>query len=261
MKYSVNSRQDLITLRKADEIIIKGKDIESFPVLFEKLPEKNFILDFNEENPSAETLDKIKVWRGWTENIVIRTYDLSNIGTWCKDNNIKFYASFSASTFYECNALKDFGVEYITITMPLTHSMKCFNNFPVKLRMVPNIAYYAFIPRVHGLYGQWVRPEDVKYYENVYIFDFEDCDLQKEKTLLKVYKEDEEWPGNLNLLISNLDVNVNNITIPKELGETRANCRQKCQDSGHCKFCETAINFSNTLYELKKDAENRNKLI
>lgn len=259
MKYSVNSRQDLNTLREADEIFIEARDIESFPVLFEKLPEKTFIFCFN--GTIDDYKEKLKVWRGWTENIVVRSIVVGIDGPWCKENGIKFYSAFPVSSFYDCNALKDFGVEYITITMPLTHSMKCFNNFPVKLRMVPNVAYDAYIPRVNGLYGQWVRPEDVRYYKNVYIFDFEDCDLEKEKILLHVYKEDQEWPGNLNLLITNLDVNVNNITIPKELGETRANCRQKCQDNGHCKFCQTAVNFSNSLFALKKDAEDRNKLL
>ena len=98
-------------------------------------------------------------------------------------------------------------------------------------------------------------------YENIYIFDFLDCDLQKEKTLLHVYKNDKSWPGNLNLLFSNFDVNVNNLTMPKEIGKTRANCKHKCQEGGHCNFCETAINFSNSLFTLKKDNENRNKLI
>lgn len=259
MKYCVNSRQDYVTLRKADEIFFNNGDIESFPTLFEKFPDKTFIL--NCVSISDAQKEKLVAWRGWTENIVVRTNQLGIDGEWCKEKNIKFYAGFPVSTFYDCNALKDFGVEYITITMPLTHSMKCFNNYPVKLRMIPNVAYDGYIPRVNGLYGQWVRPEDTKYYENVYVFDFEDCDLEKEKTLLHVYKENQEWPGNLNLLISNLDVNVNNITIPKELGETRANCRQKCQDNGHCKFCQTAVNFSNTLFTLKKDAEDRNKLL
>ena len=73
---------------------------------------------------------------------------------------------------YDFNALKDLGVEYISISGPLAHNMKAFSNSNVKVRMCPNIAYEAYIPRENGLYGQWVRPEDIEYYENIYIFDF-----------------------------------------------------------------------------------------
>jgi hypothetical protein len=78
-----------------------------------------------------------------------------------------------------------------------------------------------------GIYGQWVRPEDVEVYEEyVSTLEFDNVlqDLKKESTLLHVYKDNVEWPGNLNLLFDNFGINVDNRAIPEDLGETRMNC-------------------------------------
>lgn len=95
--------------------------------------------------------------------------------------------------------------------------------------MCPNVAYDAYIPRENGIYGQWIRPEDVKYYENgIYVLDFEDVDLLKERTLFHIYKEEQQWPGNLNNLLTNFNVNVDNRGLLKNLGEKRSTCGQIC---------------------------------
>jgi hypothetical protein len=120
--------------------------------------------------------------------------------------------------------------------------------------MVPNVAYSAYIPRKNGLYGQWVRPEDVKYYDPaIAAFDFEDCDLQKERGLLHIYKENGEWPGNLNKLITNLGVDCDNRAILPELGSTRSHCGQKCMAGGSCHFCETAVDFQFKVIDYYND--------
>ena len=225
MKYSVSSRQDLNTLREADEIIIAKNDFESFPVVYEKVPDKTFVFEILLLTP--EKADKLRVWRGWTDNIVLSLWNIADFEQ-AAAIGLKYCFNEPVDSMYNFNALKDLGVEYISISGSLAHNMKAFSNSNVKVRMCPNIAYEAYIPRENGLYGQWVRPEDIEYYENIYIFDFLDCDLQKEKTLLHVYKNDKSWPGNLNLLFSNFDVNVNNLTMPKEIGKTRANCKHKC---------------------------------
>jgi hypothetical protein len=51
----------------------------------------------------------------------------------------------------------------------------------IKLRVVPNISYYAFIPRDNGVCGSWIRPEDLELYEPyIETIEFEDCDIKKE---------------------------------------------------------------------------------
>ena len=46
---------------------------------------------------------------------------------------------------------------------------------------MPNVAYYAFIPREDGVCGSWIRPEDLNLYEPfIDVIEFEDCDVKKE---------------------------------------------------------------------------------
>ena len=49
------------------------------------------------------------------------------------------------------------------------------------------------------------------------------------------------------LLFTNFNINVDNRGLPEEIGETRANCGQRCMMFSNCHFCETAMKFSNAL--------------
>ena len=93
--------------------------------------------------------------------------------------------------------------------------------------MVVNVASPAYLPADgDGIQGQFVRPEDVVLYEKyVKCFEFEEVNNQQEETLLHVYKENQNWPGKLNLLIQKLNFNVDNRAIPEEWGPARIKCR------------------------------------
>ena len=93
-----------------------------------------------------------------------------------------------------------------------------------------------------------MRPEDIPTYEQyVDVCDFITDELNKEATLLHVYKENKTWPGNLFLLFTNFGIHVDNRAIPDEIGEMRANCGQRCMENGTCHFCETAMRFANAV--------------
>ena len=76
-----------------------------------------------------------------------------------------------------------------------------------------------------GIYGPYIRPEDVDFYEK-YIdhIEFITKSLEKELTLIKVYKEDKQWPGNLNLLLDNLGENVDNRGFDARFAKNRTTC-------------------------------------
>ena len=135
--------------------------------------------------------------------------------------------------------------------------MRKLSSYKVKYRAVPNVAYDAYIPRNNGIYGQWIRPEDVeKYYQNIYILEFEDCDLNKEKALFDIYKNKKEWNGNLKLLISNLNHNVDNRSILPETGKMRSNCGQKCKFGISCHFCELSLTFNSKVFKYVQEKQN-----
>ena len=97
----------------------------------------------------------------------------------------------------------------------------------------------------NGIKGMYIRPEDIEWYDQyIDTLVFYSENLKREETLLKIYKEDKQWPGNLKKLIFNLKENVDNRGLPEEFGRVRSNCRQKCMRNGTCRFCEKAFLFS-----------------
>lgn len=259
MKYSVSNRQPKDIIEKADEIIVKEKDYREIPDLFLKYPNKTIIL----ECTNSFLVDKNNIildFSASSNNFVCKLEELDiSIINWLKTNNIKFYYKYPVNTFFDLNELINLGSEYAVITIPLTFQMNLLENLPIKLRMVPNVAYSSYIPRKNGIYGQWVRPEDVKYYENIYVFDFENVDLIEEKTLLHIYKDNQNWPGNLNHLFTNFNLDIDNRGVLEDIGKKRSVCGQRCQINHICDYCKTALNFSNTILQYKKIKQSEQK--
>ena len=138
----------------------------------------------------------------------------------------------------------------------MTFSVDLLSKFDCKFRMIPNVAYDAYIPRYDGICGQWVRPEDVQYYEGgIYVFEFENANLEQERTLYDVYAEQKVWNGNLYFLITNLNVHCDNRGLPDDIGQARANCGQRCMQTGSCHFCQTAFMFEKTLRTKKNEVK------
>ena len=256
MKYSMSSRQPKIHLSQADEILVEGRDYRQISDLFIEYPDKMIILQI--ENEKLNEPDYMKIVEEYgksSENFCCCIYNLKEIN-WFKERKIKFYYGYPISTYYDMQGLMNIGVEYIKIVAPLTFDMDTLSSLDIKFRMVPNVAYDAYIPRENGICGQWVRPEDVQWYEDgIYIFDFEDANLDKEKTLYHIYAKEKCWNGNLNLLLTNLNINADNRGLPEEIGETRSICRQRCMQNGTCHFCETAFKFEESIRKLKRENE------
>jgi hypothetical protein len=71
------------------------------------------------------------------------------------------------------------------------------------------------------LYEDWNPSIDFRFDEDAQY-------LQKERTMYHVYAENKTWPGNLNILITNLNHHCENLLIADGIGERRMNCRQRC---------------------------------
>ena len=265
MRYCLSARQPLDMQKKADELLVLHNDYRYIPELFMDFPEKMIILDV--PNDKLEELkDSIKSYHEANPNyFCCRVYKLTDVN-WFVENGIKFYYGYPVSTFYDLAGLVAVGVEYVVITAPLTFQIGKLKRLyhGVKFRMVPNVAYDAYIPRKDGICGQWVRPEGIKFYESaIYIFDFEDCDnLIKERTLYHIYAEQKNWPGNLNLLLTNLGIDLDNRLIGPEIDKVRANCGQKCQEASfRCGICGRLPRFEKILRDLKRQRDEQKGLI
>ena len=89
--------------------------------------------------------------------------------------------------------------------------------------------------------------------------EFGDLDLAVERVYVEVYNK-QKWPGNLNLLLKNLNYNIDNRAIPEEFGAMRVRCGQRCMKNGTCHYCLNAFKFSTALrekhYEMQKQENN-----
>lgn len=244
MKYCLSSKQEFSYLLKADEIKVDYQDSYHMLDLVEQYPEATFIImcysdlkvDFNE----------VEVWQTLSKNRVILCLSSMNDVIECKNREIPFYFGYPVKTYYELNALAKLGVSYVRLAEPLFFDMDKVKSVGVPVRAIPNIAYVDGLPREDGVCGGWMRPEDVDMYaEYVDVLEFEDADdLKKEQALFRIYAEQKKWPGDLNLLITNLDYKVTNRLIDPTAMKKRLNCRQVCQSGGACRTCYRAFSLA-----------------
>ena len=243
MKYCISSRQDNILLKQADEVMIEYRDRETLPDLAEKAPQALLILQI----PKAADMNWIKYKK------LLALEDI-RMGRFCKSYKIPFYWAYPITSYYELRGIIDLGVHQILLGPPLAFDLEVVSKFKVPIRMVANLCYEGHIPRKDGIQGLYIRPEDVQHYEKyVDSIEFYSETLDKEKTLFTIYKEQQYWPGNLNLLLTNFGFDVDNRAIPEEFAIARMQCRQNCMRNGTCRFCYTAVKFSRTLDKNKKE--------
>ena len=256
MKYCLSGRQPLSLLKKCDEIKMNYEDREKILDFIEQLPQKTIILII------PEGVEEVN-WNylrmcGEKIDLILCLYDLQLVQD-CKANGLKFYWAYPITSYFELRGLIELNPCYLFLGAPLSFDLAHISTFNIPIRLCPNLCYDAYIPRENGIKGQWIRPEDVKFYEHfVTTLEFVSNELQRESVLFHIYAEDETWPGNLNLLLTNFNVNVDNRVIPEDIGEKRTVCGQRCmKDSGSCHYCDAAINFAENLKSFYTDMKLR----
>lgn len=259
MKYCISGRQPLSTLKEADEIKMKYEDRERAIDYIQAFPEKTIIITIPKDIEDIEW----KLLDVYNESctLVLCLESLNHVNE-CNAHNVKFYWAYPITSYYELRGILNLNPYYIFLGAPLCFDLETVQSITgVYIRLVANVAYDAYIPREDGICGQWIRPEDVKYYEPyVNALEFNGVDLAAERTLLHVYKDNQNWPGNLNLLLKNLNYNIDNRALPDEIGPIRIRCGQRCMRNGACHYCHSAFKFADALrkkhYELKAEDNN-----
>ena len=260
MKYCLSNRQPDSLLKTVDEIKISMRDFRAIPEYIEKFPTKTLILEFKNELPDDFGWDVIAAYADKMEGRFHCALSDLGMARECAIRGIKFYYKYPVTTFFELAGLKDLGVSYVLVGTPLMFDLKNVAAYDIPLRAIPNLAYEPYIKHVNGIYGGWVRPEDVESY-GTYIDTFEfyaPGELDKEAVLLKIYSKTGSWPGNLNLLIENFNYDFDNRLLidAKGFAERRMNCKQRCLSGRICRYCEHQMNSLEVIkkYREYKDA-------
>ena len=213
-------------------------------------------------------------WQMYSEKFAEFHIALHNLSR-CRefnDHNIKWYWPYPITSFYELKMIANFRPSYVELGPPLSFDLEKVKAalrqtcppYDIPMRMKVNNAKPDYLPTMpelaHNICGQWVRPEDAAAYgAHIRCFEFENVDLKQEEVMLHVYKENQEWPGNLNLLLQNLNFNVDNRAIPEEIGEARMNCGQRCWAGSGCQLCVRGFTFAEQIRKEKlRRAESAN---
>ena len=249
MKYCVSARQPISIIKKADEVDLAWRDRNFLSQLIVDVPniKINLYVPFDAVIP-FETLNNF-VKEG--AKIELGLENINNKDK-CKTYNIPYFQTNIISNYWEVNNAIQNGVSKMRIGNDLFFDLENLSRYNISLRTTANLAVnnINFI-NDNGLKGTYIRPEDIEYYEQyIDTIDFWSDNLKTEETLLRIYKEDLNWPGNLSKLITGLKVDIDNRVLPEEFAQIRINCKQKCMRNKTCNFCENVVNFSKALEKI-----------
>ena len=239
MKFCLRGRQTASYLRKADEIYIEYRDRRAIPDYAKKYSAATLTLEVppRTEWDLAELKEYSILSKGKLKLCLPEMSDprIQEI----KDAGIPFFWGYEVTSGYELAALMKFGVCEARVGAPLFFQTDVLRKYGLPIRITANVAHGGYIPTSDGIIGAWIRPEDVERYEGVIeTIEFADCDNSKEQALFRIYAEQHEWPGKVNMIITNIgnDIAYNRM-LPKEFTERRLNCGQKCVSGSACRTC------------------------
>lgn len=245
MKVCLNSRCSSKYLEKANEIKFKYKDRNT---IIDYIDKHNavIILDMRAtaEEPNWDEISRLStVCRN---SFIVGAVNAEQIRK-CKELGIKFYFDRPVSRYEDVRDLKRLGSQYVLIEAPLFFELSKVKEFNVPVRLAPNVAYYDnWIPKENGLYGSWIRPEDIDLYEGLIdTIEFAASSSVSEEAYYRVYCEDKRWPVDLsNFIVNYGKIPGENVYIPRSFTEARLVCGQKCQIGSSCRICNKAVQLS-----------------
>lgn len=253
MKYMISCRHTLVDLQQTDEIKVEYKDrarLGDFITdkwkcdkeVYVYLP-KDEVIDWDNLNTYKDVLSL---------HIAVEDTDLIQFA---RQRGFKVHWSYPATSYWELRGLLALGVDEVLIDAPLYFDLPKVKQAcgDTEIRLVVNKCFNNYMKRRNGICGTYVRPEDVDAYaEYVDHMEFDTDDLRKEMALLNIYKE-KHWPGNLNILLTNLNENVDNRGFDEDFARKRISCYQSCQRDGRCHYCISQFKFVTTLLKNKEN--------
>lgn len=264
MKCCLRGNQSAEYLRRADQIKLTPRNISNLLNYIDLYPHADLIIEGKiDEKDLAECSRMNKIHFGKNNKNVILSVENPNSSLLdeIKRADLMWYYAYPVFTFYDARGLREAGACSIIIGPPLTHSLDEFMAVGFdEVRVVANVAQFNYTPHSIGIYGGFIRPEDIELYEPyIDTIEFRDCDKEKEQALFRIYMEEHNWPGDLNLIINNLNFSTTNRMIPEKFAERRMNCGQGCQAVSSCQRCYRLLKMADPSLlrpYLRKEVEN-----
>ena len=237
MKFCLSSRQTDEYLKQADEIRVQHRDYRQIYDLFDKFLDATIIL--NCQNFTDEKFVKaLKEFVVLAPNrLILSLFSYEDLDT-AKEFSVPYYIIHPVQTLDQLYALKDLGVCYALLDNQVIHQLHEAKIVGVPLRAIPNIAHLDGIPRVNGITGNWIRPEDLDAY-SIYIdaLEFGSQPERREQALFRIYKNEHSFPGELSRIVQDLNELGENMYLNSEWTQQRMNCGMTCSSSKNCTLC------------------------
>jgi len=262
MKYSLHLRGcSHEYLKKADEIFIEYRDRRAIPDYAKKYPGACIMLEVpaDAQWEMSEIKDYSILSKG---KLILCLPDLRDPRLEeLKAAAIPFFWGYTITTFWELAAVVKCGASQVRIGAPIFFETEKLQKFNIKKRVYANVAHEGYLPNVDGITGSWIRPEDVEKYEDTFdIIEFADCKENKEEALYRIYAEKHEWPGRVDMIISNIKTDAYNRMIFDEFADTRKHCGQRCVAGSPCRICNRILFLADPtlIKDYKESLENAN---
>lgn len=250
VNYCVSIRQPEEVLERADEIFCEYKDIQGLYNFDDKpkIFDKTFILQIPYD-PKVEVDWKEIAAIGKTLHLVLALEDLHRDAASAASTGCPYYWIYPISTYEEANDVIDLGVSELKLDAPLYFSIPTVALLGKRMRLTANLCTDRAYSTHANIQGCYIRPEDVKYYADFPVtLEFVTENHHQEEGLFNIYSRDQKWPGNLNLLLTNLNFHCDNRAFPEEFGATRLKCGHRCFIPGqNCHYCASVFYFVKAL--------------
>ena len=248
MKFSMSSRQSPEYLQKADEIKVQWRDRNIIPNLFEKYPKATINLtryfQDREDDIDWRQIDTFNILG--QGRFILGLYAPGEMAL-AREKGYRFYYLSAIRTFQELRDVMATGVCRVRLGAPLFFQMdKVKSICELPIMAIANMASNdSIFERAEGVTGLWIRPEDIPTYEPyIELIEFIG-DQKQEQALFRIYAEQHKWSGELSMVVQDLNYPCTNRMIPPTLAETRLNCGQRCQETGHCQICYRMMDLAN----------------
>lgn len=242
LKYTKNKY-----IQEVDEVLIGHS--ENLLDAIEQFPHADLIHEVNDE-PTWEYLSMINKKLNETNRRLIISTLHTKIAQEAKENGLAFYFSFAITTFADLQTANELGACCALISAPIFFEQDKLEKFSIPLRYRANIAYSGYLTtsRVNAN-AAFIRPDDVEFYDNdTTTIEFGASSSEQEEVLYRLYKYDKTWPGDLNMVITTLNVEPApmNRMIGSDFAKHRLNCGQRCVEGNalQCHLCHNQMSLA-----------------
>lgn len=246
MKFCLSYNQSPMQLKLADEIKIPWSQRDKIDHYIEEYPDAVIII---QHLFSGKPIDWDECEKIFDENDGALVLCLGNVQDCLTayEKDLPFYYGFPINSYDELNSIAQFDPYYVIPGSPLFFDLPYLKSLKLSVRIFPNLNNLTNFPKVNESTGTWVRPEDINYYSQyVDSCEFPNVNLEAERALFRIYRNEKQFIGPISLIIPGLEeYHADNDLINSEYSIVRTYCKQKCESKERrCTICEMLLHLA-----------------